>query len=143
MSQLTFEEYRNRIVQIDPNKNCPVQSLIGILSKKWNLRVIFELTKCDLIRFGALKKQLGNITNASLSTTLKDLEDHGFVSRTQFNEIPPHVEYALTEKEKCYTRSSLQWEIGAKDMENKKPESPLIGAMLRLLQHSSYCKTTL
>lgn len=100
MSQLTFEEYRNQICKINPSENCPVQSLIGILSKKWNLRVIFELTKCDMIRFGKLKKQLGNITNASLSSTLRDLEEHGFVSRKQFNEIPPHVEYSLTEKGK-------------------------------------------
>lgn len=100
MAQLTFEEYRAYISQINPDDRCPVQSLISILSKKWNLRVIFELTKCDMVRFGALKKQLGNITNASLSSTLKDLEDNGFVSRKQFNEIPPHVEYALTEKGK-------------------------------------------
>lgn len=100
MALLTFEEYRACISQINPDDRCPVQSLIGILSKKWNLRVIFELTKCDMVRFGALKKQLGNITNASLSSTLKDLEGNGFVSRKQFNEIPPHVEYALTEKGK-------------------------------------------
>lgn len=100
MAQLTFEEYRACISQIDPDDHCPVQSLIGILSKKWNLRVIFELTKCDMVRFGVLKKQLGNITNASLSSTLKDLEDNGFVMRKQFNEIPPHVEYSLTEKGK-------------------------------------------
>lgn len=100
MTQLTFEEYRNYISQIVPDENCPVQSLISILSKKWNLSVIFELTKYDMVRFGTLKKRLGNITNSSLSSTLKDLEDNGFVSRTQFNEIPPHVEYALTEKGK-------------------------------------------
>ena len=100
MSEITFEEYRNRICQIEPDDHCPVQVLIGILSKKWNLRVIFELTKCDVVRFGELRKRLGDITNASLSATLKDLEEHGFVSRKQFNEIPPHVEYALTEKGK-------------------------------------------
>ncbi len=100
MSEVTFEEYRNRIAQIDPEQDCPVQTFLATLSKKWNLRLIFELSKADSVRFGELKKQIATITNASLSSTLKDLEDNGFVSRTQFNEIPPHVEYSLTEKGK-------------------------------------------
>ncbi len=100
MSEVTFEEYRNSITQIDPKQDCPVQALLETLSKKWNLRVIFELSKADSVRFGELKKQLATITNASLSSTLKDLEDNGFVNRIQFNEIPPHVEYSLTEKGK-------------------------------------------
>lgn len=100
MGELTFEQYREMLRQIDPEKDCPVQALIGVLSKKWNLRVIFELTKHDTVRFGELKKQIGNITNASLSATLKDFEENGFVDRKQFNEIPPRVEYSLTEKGK-------------------------------------------
>lgn len=100
MENLTFEQYRNSLSAIEPMENCPVQALIEILSRKWNLRVIFELTKKDTVRFGELKKQIGQITNTSLSTTLKDLEDNGFVNRTQFNEMPPRVEYSLTEKGK-------------------------------------------
>lgn len=100
MEELTFEQYREMLRNINPEDNSPVQALIGVLSKKWNLRVMFELTKHDKVRFGELKKQIGNITNASLSSTLKDFEENGFVNREQFNEIPPRVEYSLTEKGK-------------------------------------------
>lgn len=100
MGELTFEQYREMLRKINPQDNSPVQTLIGVLSKKWNLRVMFELTKHDKVCFGELKKQIGNITNASLSATLKDFEENGFVDRKQFNEIPPRVEYSLTEKGK-------------------------------------------
>lgn len=100
MENLSFEQYRKSLSLIDPGEDCPVQALIEILSRKWNLRVIFELTKKDMVRFGELKKQIGQITNTSLSNTLKDLEDNGLVSRVQFNEMPPRVEYSLTEKGK-------------------------------------------
>lgn len=50
--------------------------------------------------FGELKKALPRITNTMLTNTLRDLEEVGIVHREQFNEIPPHVEYSLTEKGK-------------------------------------------
>lgn len=74
MTNINFEQYRNFINEINPSDNCPIQALISILSKKWNLRIIFELTKKDSIRFSELKSQIENITNASLSSTLKELE---------------------------------------------------------------------
>ena len=49
-------------------------------------------------RFGELKKAVPRITNTMLTTTLRDLESLEIVHREQFNEIPPHVEYSLTEK---------------------------------------------
>ena len=98
MENITFEQYRNFLNQINPNDNCPVKTLMEILSRKWNLRVIFELTRTDALRFGKLKSKIGTITNTSLSSTLKELEDYGFLIRRQYNEIPPHVEYSLTEK---------------------------------------------
>lgn len=64
------------------------------------MRVIFELSKTDSLRFGNLKKQIKGITNTMLSTTLKNLAEIGLITRTQYNEIPPHVEYALSEKGK-------------------------------------------
>ena len=50
------------------------------------------------MRFSEIKKVIGNITNTALSNALKDLEKDGILVRKQFNEIPPHVEYSLTEK---------------------------------------------
>ena len=52
------------------------------------------------IRFGELKKELGGITNTMLTSSLRELEQDGLVNRMQFNEIPPHVEYSLSDKGK-------------------------------------------
>ncbi|UYJ17967.1 MAG: winged helix-turn-helix transcriptional regulator [Veillonellaceae bacterium] len=52
----------------------------------------------DTARFGLLKRMLKGITNASLTKALRELESDGLIKREQFNEIPPHVEYSLTEK---------------------------------------------
>lgn len=93
----TYEEYKALVAQANPEANCPVEKLLDIFSGKWHIRVIFELTKAEAIRFGELKKRIGGITNTMLANTLKELETVGIVTRTQFNEIPPHVEYALSE----------------------------------------------
>ncbi|MFV0441600.1 MAG: winged helix-turn-helix transcriptional regulator, partial [Lachnospirales bacterium] len=61
------------------------------------LRVIYELSKVDAIRFGELKKNIDNITNTMLTSTLRNLEENKIVNRVQYNEIPPHVEYSLTD----------------------------------------------
>lgn len=93
---ITYEEYKKLVDQADLNAECPVKRLIGVFSGKWHIRVIFELTKVETIRFGQLKSRIGSITNTMLANTLKDLEQNGIVQRVQFNEIPPHVEYSLT-----------------------------------------------
>lgn len=98
---MSFQDYRDllRTVNAD-NEDCPVKSMFDIFSGKWNMHVLFELTKADSLRFGNLKKQIYGITNTMLSTTLKSLEEIGLLTRTQYNEIPPHVEYALSESGK-------------------------------------------
>ena len=50
------------------------------------------------MRFGELRRNMEGITNTMLTSSLRELERDGLVSRAQFNEIPPHVEYSLTEK---------------------------------------------
>ena len=62
--------------------------------------ILFEIGKHDVIRFGELKRALPFITNTMLTATLRELEAESLINRQQFNEIPPHVEYSLTEKSK-------------------------------------------
>ncbi len=97
--QVTFEEY----VQIASSSmtksgKCPVTSLILILQGKWKNQVIYAMNLNDNIRFGQLKKEIPGITNTMLTSTLRELERDGLIHREQFNEIPPRVEYFLTEK---------------------------------------------
>ena len=102
MSKMTFEEYKQMVVSENfCTEDCPVQMLFDVFSNKWVLRVLFELTQADSLRFGQLKSMIGGITNTMLSQTLKTLEAARFVDRSQFNEISPHVEYSLSEKGKA------------------------------------------
>ncbi len=95
---ITPEEYLNRVLTTEVSDNCPMRRTLEILSGKWRTHVIYQLCKNESCRFGELKKAISPITNTMLTNTLRDLEDLGIVHREQFNEIPPHVEYSLTQK---------------------------------------------
>ena len=71
-----------------------------MLQGRWKFQIIYELCIKSPIRFGELKKELGGITNTMLTSSLRELEQDGLVDRIQFNEIPPHVEYSLSDKGK-------------------------------------------
>ena len=94
--------------------NCPVTILLSMLQGKWKLIVLYQLVLNGTIRFGELKKVVPGITNTMLSTILRELEADGFLTRTQYNEIPPHVEYALTQKGQDLDRifyEMFQWTV--------------------------------
>ena len=76
---------------------CHVRKGLVIFEGKWNTCVLYELIKAPSRRFGELRKAIPPISNTMLTSTLRELEKQGLVSREQFNEIPPHVEYSLTE----------------------------------------------
>lgn len=96
--EMTAEEYLRRVLSTEVRENCPMRRTLEILSGKWRTHIIYELCKHESCRFVELKKAVPRITNTMLSSTLKDLEELGIIHREQFNEIPPHVEYSLTEK---------------------------------------------
>lgn len=77
--------------------NCPIKKGLIIFEGKWNIRVLYELLMGGTMRFGQLRKAIPEISNTMLSATLRGLEEKGLVRREQFNEIPPHVEYSLSE----------------------------------------------
>lgn len=81
-------------------QNCPVSYALNTLQGKWTNHVLFEMCAHEKVRFGELKKALPKITNTVLANTLRELEASGLVNREQFNEIPPRVEYSLSEKGK-------------------------------------------
>lgn len=97
--ELTPEEYLQKVLSAtEVRSDCPVRRTLELLSGKWRTHIIYALCKQPCCRFGELKKAVPHITNTMLTATLRDLERLGLVSRQQFNEIPPHVEYSLTEK---------------------------------------------
>ena len=102
-NEMTYQEYAEKVKQgiLTDAGNCPVTPLLLMLQGKWKFQIIYELCIKDPIRFGELKKAIEGMTNTMLTTSLRELEKDGLVSRIQFNEIPPHVEYSLTEKGKA------------------------------------------
>ncbi|MBI5311162.1 MAG: helix-turn-helix transcriptional regulator [Actinobacteria bacterium] len=79
------------------NSECGVCATAEILCSKWTAIVIRDLAECDS-RFCELERSLGGISPRTLSLRLRELEENGIVERRTFAEVPPRVEYALTEK---------------------------------------------
>ena len=95
---ITPEEYLERIITTEVQDNCPMRRTLEMLSGKWKTHIIYALCRKPSCRFGELKKAVPGITSTMLTSTLRQLESLEIVDRRQFNEIPPHVEYSLTEK---------------------------------------------
>ncbi len=90
---------------------CPVKGVIDLVGKKWALLIVNTLGNFPVLRFKDLQMRLKGISPKSLSDTLSRLQDEGLVSREAFNEIPPRVEYRLTEDGEEF-RSVIQPLIG-------------------------------
>ncbi len=130
MKSLSYEEYVD-MLQNSPETeikegcvpSCPVTAVLDILQGKWKNHVLFRMCAHDTIRFNKLKKKFPQITNAALTNTLRELELCGLVKREQFNEIPPRVEYSLTERGKDMTPvfyRMYQWSVKHWDTEEFK-----------------------
>lgn len=79
------------------NSTCPVARTAKIISGKWTLLIIRDLAS-GVKRFNQLERSLQGISPKTLSERLRALEEEGIISRQTFAEVPPRVEYALTEK---------------------------------------------
>lgn len=76
--------------------SCPVETTLMLISDKWKVLILRDLMP-GTKRFGELKKSIGNVTQKVLSAQLRQMEESGLVVRTVYPEVPPHVEYTLTE----------------------------------------------
>jgi len=78
-------------------EKCGVIYALELIGGKWKLPVLWKLSKQDSIRYNELRRQLNGITNTMLTRVLLDLEANGLVMRREYEQIPPRVEYVLTE----------------------------------------------
>ena len=76
---------------------CPVSEAMSVIGGKWKIPIIFNLSQ-GAHRFGELRKALGTVTQQMLSKQLKELEAYNLVDRKVYPEVPPRVEYSLTER---------------------------------------------
>ena len=81
---------------------CPIRNILARISDKWSLLTIYTLGKSggNAIRFKELQREIPDISQKMLTVTLRTLEEDGYVTRTIYPEVPPRVEYTLTERAK-------------------------------------------
>lgn len=86
------KEQLNSIIEI-----CPVRDVVARFGNKWALLVILVLSENEPIRYNELGRKIPDISSRVLSNTLRTLEADGLVLRTFYQEVPPRVEYSLTD----------------------------------------------
>lgn len=90
------EVIKEKIFVFD-EKTCPVTATMQVLGGKWKAILINAIYHTSPARFGELKRSVTGITQSMLTSQLRELEDDGIISRKIYAEIPPRVEYTLTE----------------------------------------------
>ena len=84
--------------KLEKDIRCPLEYGMELFGGKWNSRIICVLSALGTLRYSELRKEMGNITDAVLASALKDLIANDIVLRKSYDEVPPRVEYSLTEK---------------------------------------------
>lgn len=84
--------------KLEKDIRCPLEYGLEVFGGKWNSRIICVLAAKQTLRYSELRREMGNITDAVLAATLKELIASSIISRRSYDEIPPRVEYSLTEK---------------------------------------------
>ena len=92
---MTMRGYKNKITSVE---DTPFGYTLSLISGKWKMAVLYLLAENQPVRYNELQRYLGNITFKSLSVQLRELEADGMIVRKEYPQIPPKVEYSLSEK---------------------------------------------
>ena len=76
---------------------CPVATAVSLIGGKWKLPILWHLFEAETERYNELKRRVVGVTNIMLTQCLRELEADGLVRRIDYGEVPPRVEYAMTE----------------------------------------------
>lgn len=79
-----------------PREKCPVATTLSVISGKWKGVILYHLFQSTL-RFSELQRRMEGVTHRSLTLQLRELEEDGIIERTVYPEVPPRVEYSLSE----------------------------------------------
>ncbi len=75
---------------------------LSLISGKYKLTILYALYRLEVLRYNELRRYLGLVTHKTLSSTLKELEKDGMILRKEYPQIPPKVEYSLSDKGKSF-----------------------------------------
>ena len=88
---------KKEFVNFNEPSNCPVRNILDRIGDKWSLLILMVLEQQEVLRFNEMHQAIGDISQKMLSVSLKNLEADGLVSRKVYPQIPPKVEYRLTD----------------------------------------------
>ena len=88
----------NSVVKDSVYQDCPIRNVLTRICDKWSLLVIYTLKQSSTMRFSTLRKHIPDVSQKMLTSTLRVLEADGYVTRQVYAEVPPRVEYSLTER---------------------------------------------
>lgn len=94
------------------SRNCPIRSVLSRLGDKWSILVIVSLADNGVMRFNDIYRMIRDISQRMLTVTLRSLEADGLIYRNVYAEVPPHVEYGLTERGQSllpHIRGLISW----------------------------------
>ena len=110
---MSMAEFKGKVKNV---QDTPFGYTISIIGGKWKMVIMYLLAENQTVRFNDLKRQIGAITYKTLSSQLKELEADGLVTRKEYPQVPPKVEYSLTDKAETLLPILEQlWEWGAKN----------------------------
>lgn len=92
--------------------NCPIRNILSRIGDKWSMLVLYTLETDEAKRFKELQRNIPDISQKMLTATLRMLEADGLVKREAFAEVPPRVEYSLSDKGKTllpHINALLSW----------------------------------
>ncbi|MCE1189659.1 MAG: helix-turn-helix transcriptional regulator [Ignavibacteria bacterium] len=99
-------------------EHCPVRNVMDRIGDKWSVLVLLLLEDCEVLRFNEICNYIKTISQKMLASTLRSLEADGLVSRQVYAQIPPKVEYRLTERGKSllpHLHNLVSWAAGNMD----------------------------
>ena len=106
---------RKIVKEVDPRyQKCPIRNVIDKFGDKWSLLVLYNLNEKGTLRFNDLHREMAECSQKMLSQTLKRLESIGMVHREVYPEVPPRVEYSLTERGKSlmpHVSALIAWAV--------------------------------
>lgn len=128
MNSLQVQENLKKYTRIE---NCPIRNVLSRFSSKWAMLILCVLSENEATRFNTISKAIPDISPKVLTETLRNLEADGLVKRKLYAEIPPKVEYSLTELGKSLMpilNNLISWALDnapyiAKDKSMVKPKT--------------------